>query len=102
MKAHARLPLAATRENNYGLATPFNNFLPEAAFLFGKPIERYLDEASTKWSELRGLEAERDGEGTDSSASISKARELKDWFFEQASTGAKAQFGRYLDFENWK
>jgi hypothetical protein len=90
------------RENNYGLATPFNNFLPEAAFLFGKPIERYLDEASTKWAELRALEAETDGAGIDRAANIAKASELQQWFFEQASKGAKAQFGRYLDFENWK
>src|ERR1700722_14950247 len=31
-----------TRAENYGLATPFNNFLPQAAFLFGEPIKRYL------------------------------------------------------------
>jgi hypothetical protein len=93
---------SGTREKQYGLATPFNNFLPEAAFLFGKPIERYLDEVSTKWTELYGLEAERDGEGINRADNVRKASELKRWFFEQASTGAKAQFGHYLDFENWK
>lgn len=91
-----------TREKNYGFATPFNNFLPEAAFLFGKPIERYLDEASRKWIELRALEAERDGAGIERAANIAKESVLKGWFFEQASRGAKTQFGRYLDFENWK
>jgi hypothetical protein len=91
-----------TREKKHGLATPFNNFLPEAAFLFGKPIERYLDEVSTKWTQLYGLEAERDGTGIDRSANIAKASELQGWFFEQASRGARSQFGRYLDFENWK
>jgi hypothetical protein len=87
-----------TREKNYGLGTPFNNFLPAAEFLFWNPIKQYLDEVSTKWTKLYGLEGEGDGAGIDTPAKIA---ELKTWFFEQASTGAKAQFGRYLDFENW-
>ena len=90
------------REKNYGFGTPFNNFLPEAAFLFGKPIERYLKEAASRWAGLRAVEAETDGAGIDRAANIAKASELQNWFFEQASTGAKAQFGPYLDFENWK
>src|ERR1700685_2151371 len=47
-----------TREKRYGLATPFNNFLPEAAFLFGEDISDYLNECSKSWTELYGLEAE--------------------------------------------
>ena len=91
-----------TRAKKYGLGTPFNNFLPEAAFLFGEPIDRYLREVSTKWTELWALEGERDGQGIARSANVSKTSELKKWFFEQASKGARAQFGPYLNFENWK
>jgi hypothetical protein len=90
-----------TRERNYGLA-PFNDFRPQAAFLFGKPIERYLIEASTKWNELHGLEGELDGAGIDRQANIASSRVLKNWFEEQVLNGAKAQFGAYLDFESWK
>ena len=28
-----------TRAKNHGLATPLNNFLPQAGFLFGEPIK---------------------------------------------------------------
>jgi hypothetical protein len=94
--------MKGTREKNYGLATPFNNFLPEAQFLFGEPIKKYLDEVSSRWTRLYGLEAERGEEGIDRHANISEARELKCWFHEQASTGVKAQFDPYLNFENWR
>jgi hypothetical protein len=31
-----------TREKNYGLGNPFSNFIPQARFLFGEEVERYL------------------------------------------------------------
>jgi hypothetical protein len=65
--------MKGTREKNYGLATPFNNFLPEASFLFGKDIQDYLNELSTKWTELYGLEAEREGQDINRVANIAKA-----------------------------
>ena len=87
---------------NYGLYTPFNNFLPEAAFLFGKDVERYLNDATTKWAELKALESERDGQGVNQQENIARASDLKQWFFHEASAGAKELFGRYLNFERWK
>jgi hypothetical protein len=72
------------------------------SFLFGNRIEQYLDEASTKWTDLWALEGERDGAGIDRAANIAKERELRNCFEEQAKKGAKAQFGPYLNFENWK
>jgi hypothetical protein len=92
-----------TTEKNYGLFTPFNNFLPEAAFLFGPEITEYLTVALRNWTWLRALEAEKNGvQGPDRVANIAKASELRTWFVEQASTGAKAMFSSYLNFENWK
>jgi hypothetical protein len=89
------------KRGRYGLATPFNNFLPEAAFLFGKEIEIYLNELVKHWTELGGLEAEKD-DSADRVKNIARTTDLKNYFFEQASTGAKAEFGKYLDFANWK
>jgi hypothetical protein len=92
-----------TREKNWGLATPFNNFLPEAAFLFGPEIGVFLDKCTKSWTELSGLQAEKDGiGGRDKQKNIERTSELTTWFFEQASTGCKEQFGKYLDFANWK
>jgi hypothetical protein len=92
-----------TRERNYGLATPFNNFLPQARFLFGKKIAEYLDLASSNWTELQGLESEiQDVAGDDRKKNLARGRELMKWFFEQASKGCKQLFDEYLNFERWK
>ncbi|MES1190137.1 MAG: hypothetical protein ABUS47_03545 [Steroidobacter sp.] len=92
-----------TRAKSYGLATPFNNFLPQAAFLFGTDIYTYLDQASKNWTELRGLEAEETAvTGSDKSENIARASELRQWFHDEASEGAKRTFEKYLSFERWK
>jgi hypothetical protein len=91
-----------TRKKNYAFYTPFNNLLPEAAFLFGKNIEMYLTEAAKKWTELKAAETEIEGQGTTSQQSIDKQRELTNWFEEQGSRGIKQIFGCYLNFEEWK
>jgi hypothetical protein len=87
-----------TREHNYGLATPFNNFLPEAAFLFGPDVEKYLDNTATKWTELYGIE----GDTNNAARHAAKKAELQGWFFDQANKGVKEIFGRYLNFHKWK
>jgi hypothetical protein len=45
-----------TREKNYGFGTPFNNYIPEAKFLFGADIETYLNTLASKWAKLHGIE----------------------------------------------
>lgn len=95
--------MKGTREKRYGLATPFNNFLPEASFLFGQDISDYLNECSKNWTELYGLEAERaDVAGKDRQKTIERASELQLWFFEQASVHCKAKFANYLKFSDSK
>jgi len=92
-----------TREANLGFATPFNNYRPEASFLFGKDMEAYIDELIHNWNELHGLEGEKDDVvGADRLKNIQRASELRKWFFEQASTGVKARFSPYMDFADWK
>jgi hypothetical protein len=91
--------ISGTREKNYGLATPFNNFLPQARFLFGPDVSKYLDEASSKWAELNGLETEGIAGNP---GNIEKARVLKNWFENQATERCKAIFDPYLSFKDWK
>lgn len=98
-KIFSAVSISGIRERNYGLATPFNNFLPQASFLFGADVAKYLDEASRNWTELYGLEAE--GVASDPKY-VEKARVLKDWFFVQASKRCKAIFDPYLSFKDWK
>lgn len=90
-----------TRTKNWGLGTPFNNFAPQAAFLFGREIEAYLSEAATNWIDLNTIEAENEDPAA-RARNAARRRELKQWFHNEASTGLKERFGRYLDFERWR
>jgi len=91
-----------TRDQNYGLFTPFNNLIPRTRFLFGPDVEAYLSEAVKKWAHLHALEAEIGGAGVRAADYAEKRRELLDWFEEQAQRGVKELFGPYLAFERWK
>src|ERR1017187_8988162 len=70
-----------------GLATPFNNFAPEAKFLFGKKIERYISDAATKWANLKALEAESLRTGN-----AEKIATLQEWFHKEADKDVKKLF----------
>jgi hypothetical protein len=86
-----------TREERYGLGTPFNNFLPEAKFLFGKEVYVYLDEVSTKWARLHGIE------GMERPSEYAQERfDLLTYFHDQADKRVKEVFGPYLNFDEWK
>jgi hypothetical protein len=89
-----------TRQKSYGLGNPFSNFMPQAAFLFGTDVERYLNEAVDKWAELWGIEGNTQPSAL--AASAARRAELKQWFFKEASEGAKRLFGKYLSFETWR
>lgn len=94
--------IVGTRPEHHGLGTPFNNYAPEAFFIFGKDIEAYMEELSTRWKELRGLEERDDITSPERNEHIERMRVLTDYFFEQVSHGAKARFAPYLSFEKWK
>jgi hypothetical protein len=93
-----------TEEDDF--PTPFSNYRPEAAFLFGKDIDAYMNELSSNWSELHNLEhptVDADQERPDADGKrLEKLGVLMDWFVDQASTRTKAKFSPYLDFANWK
>lgn len=91
-----------TRETNYGLGTPFNNFIPRARFLFGPEVAQYLSDAASKWAHLRGLEPLIGG-GSPGAPERAEARaKLLEWFANQADTGVKELFAPYLNFEKWR
>jgi hypothetical protein len=95
-KILSEVVMKGTREKNYGLGTPFNNFLPEAKFLFGTDVSNYLDDLATNWSRLHGIE------GTNELSRYAQEKyDLTGWFKEQADTKVKEVFGRYLNFERW-
>lgn len=86
-----------------GLSTPFNNNLPQAAFLFGPDVEAYLNKAVSQWALFWAIQVRTQGNGNIVHPDdIAKRAELQQWFFEEASQGAKRIFGRYLDFKQWK
>jgi hypothetical protein len=52
---------------------------------------------------LSGLQAEKnDVAGKDRQKNIERSSELTNWFFEQASTGCKVMFAKYLNFTDPK
>jgi hypothetical protein len=86
-----------------GLSTPFNNHIPQAAFLFGPDIEDYLNKAVSQWALLWAIQARTQGNGNVvQPADIINLAELERWFAAEATGGAKRLFGRYLDFKKWK
>ena len=91
-----------TREKEYGLGNPFSNFIPQARFLFGERVEKYLQEAATKWIRLNALETEIADNQPRAPGIVQERRELKEWFEGQAKGGVKNLFAPYLDFEKWK
>jgi hypothetical protein len=82
-----------------GLSTPFTSFRPEAAFLFGKEIEAYIDELSKNWAQLRALEALP---LRVAATNVQPTPSLQEYFLEQANGGVKDRFAPFLDFANWK
>jgi hypothetical protein len=86
-------------EKMMNMATPFNNFRPEAAFLFGREMEAYIDELARLWGALWAHEGLKEEESV---KNVDNAVKIQEWFGEQASHGVKDRFSRYLDFANWK
>ena len=78
----------------------FRNNLPQSGFLFGKDIERYLEEIDEKQFDLWGLELKSEKEGL-SQAEAAQRDALKKWFDHEART-AKNRFKPYLDLRKWK
>jgi hypothetical protein len=90
-------------QQEHGLFTPFNNFIPQAAFLFGDDIEAYLHLAVKNWTDFLAAQALADGgQGEARLKAIARRAELEQWFETEAKDGAKKRFGEYMSFETWK
>jgi hypothetical protein len=85
-----------------GLLSPFNAIIPQAAFLFGPDVERYLQKAVRQWVALWALQMQppEGGAGVQPS-DIIQAAKLTRWFAQEANEGAKQLFGKYLDLSRW-
>jgi hypothetical protein len=78
----------------------FRNNIPQAGFLFGKEIERYLDEIHEKQMEAWELRLKYDL-GDLSQQEIVRKTELTNWFINEARD-AKRRFRPYLDLRSWQ
>ena len=90
-----------TATQNRRMVTPFNNLIPKSGFLFGGDVEDYLNDAAERWAKLWSLELPRQTKPL-SPDETRTAEELRKWFRQEASEGAKKVFGRYLSFDGWK
>lgn len=89
-----------SHRSQYEAYKNFRNNLPQAGFLFGKDIERYLEEIDKNQFDLWGLELKLEKGGLDQ-AEAAQREALKTWFDQEART-AKNKFKPYLDLRNWK
>jgi len=96
----ATLRLAVPKDDE--LITPFNLLLPEAVFLFGKEIEDYLNELSKHFTQLHRGAKYLPISAEDEAQNAALMQASQTYFIEQVRQGAKARFGVYLGFENWK
>jgi hypothetical protein len=78
----------------------FRNNIPQTGFLFGKDIERYLDEIHENQMEAWELQVRYD-EGALSQQEIVRKSELMNWFINEAGD-AKLRFRPYLDLRSWQ
>ena len=90
-----------TLHTNYHMPTPFDNFKPEAAFLFGKR-KAYIDELADNWSELHRLELGEESPGPDNRKNAARKSELNRYFNDAINSGVMDRFSPFLDFANWK
>lgn len=78
----------------------FRNNIPQAGFLFGPEMERYLDEIDANHLDLWELEL-KVGVSELTPAQAARKAELEKWFDHEART-AKDRFKSYLDLREWK
>lgn len=100
MSSAATLRLTVPKDDE--LITPFNLLLPEAVFLFGKEIEDYLNELSKHFTQLHRGAKYIPISAEDEAKNTALVQASQTYFIEQVRQGAKARFGVYLGFENWK
>jgi len=92
----------STNVNNTAPFAPdFTNMTPQAGFLFGPEVEKYLKDIWEKRAQLKAIFVEQSSRSL-TNEEISRKNELLNWFFEQASGEAKRVFSPWLEFSEWK
>lgn len=85
-----------------GNSAELTNIIPQTEFLFGTEMAGYLRSIHSKALELWAIDQRTKAHGdVMAHADIQRHLEVMQWLNEQASTGAKAEFGKYLDFSRW-
>ncbi|SPA46760.1 hypothetical protein [Cupriavidus taiwanensis] len=79
------------------------NLVPQAEFLFGPDISDYMRTIQTKTTELHVIDL-RTKANNDvlPQEMIENHTALLNWFFTEASSGAREKFGKYMNFEQWR
>lgn len=80
----------------------WDNLRPQAQFLFGNEIYKYMLAISHKEIQVSiiGTKTRTNGNIMPPEDSA-KYLELMTWFSHEASEGCRTKFGRYLDFSSW-
>lgn len=78
----------------------FTNLIPQAGFLFGSDIEKYLNVVSQKHTKLWAIYIEtKANNDVVPHNHIETLKELENWFLNEAGSGVKLVFSPYLSFE---
>lgn len=78
------------------------NLIPQTEFLFGADMASYLRLIHSTVVELWTIDQRTKVRGNVMDQSdINRHRKVMEWLNNQAVTGAKAEFGKYLDFSKW-
>ena len=84
-------------------STAFSNIIPQTGFLFGSDIQAYLKDIVAKRIDLKMIESKaRANSNVVLQEDIGNRLALMQWFADEATTGCKAKFAPWLDFQNWK
>ncbi|MDH6642195.1 hypothetical protein P3T32_002037 [Ralstonia sp. GP73] len=85
-----------------GKSAELTNIIPQTEFLFGAEMAGYLRSIHTMALELWTIDQRTKARGdVMDQADIKRHLDVANWLNVQASTGAKAEFGKYLDFSRW-
>jgi hypothetical protein len=91
------------RPNHAQIEMDFNNARPRARFLFGAEVADYMAEISRRCIDQQHIMAIAKQRGDVlRPEDIERNAENSVWLFDQASSGARDRFGRYLDFGEWR
>lgn len=91
------------RPNQVQIEMDFNNARQRARFLFGAEVADYMGEISRRCTDQEFIMLVTKQRGDVMlPEDVERYAENNTWLFDQASSGARDHFGRYLDFSEWR